>query len=221
MLAVSLFWVATAVLLICALFFIVPPLWLTSATAQLSSRMQIMYSGCLILSLVLASYFLYSRLGSAAQLPAYYDPANVAQRQNFVLLRPLYTRIQRELVKDQLDLKLDLENVDLILNFAQIHSQAQQGVLQPEIQQLLLAVLKTVPEQVTALNLLAIHAYKTSQYAQAIAYWQSILHQFTAEMRNTPLEKILLDKIDQTRAKLQAETSQALRKNTKEKYEKS
>lgn len=204
MIVVSLFWCATLILLLVAACFIVPPIWLTSnAVLQFSKRNQFLYSLLLVLLLVSCSYYLYLHLGASQQLRAYYSKENVAQQQNYKHIRPLYSRLQRAMVKNQLDLKLDLDSVDLILNFAQLHSKAQNGILQPEVQQMLQAVLKTLPQQITALNLLAVDAYKTEQYALAIDYWQSILQQFTPEMRNSEVEKILQDKIAKSRIKLQ------------------
>src|SRR5581483_9132407 len=113
----------------------------------LTNNERIVSSSLLVLLLATCSYFLYSRLGAGQDLPRYYSEANILQRQNYTLMRPLYARLQRELIRDQLDLKLDLESIDLILNFAQLHSQAQNGILQAEIQQILRAVLKAMPQQ--------------------------------------------------------------------------
>lgn len=197
-----LFWCATIGLILCAAGFIIPPLWLTTGSLQLSSRMQITYSGLLVLLLVIFSYFAYFKIGASKDLFEFYRPEFIAQQQMYQRVQPLYARIQQEMVKNQLNLKLDLENVELILNFAQIHSQAQDGKLQPDIQRLLHAVLQAIPQQVTALNLLAIHAYKTEQYAQAISYWQAILQQFTPEMRNSEVEQVLQNKIAATKLKI-------------------
>lgn len=142
---------------------------------------------------------MYGHLGEPKQMISYYSIENIQLRNNAKQLRPLYARLQRELVKDNLDLQFDLANIDLILHFATLHSQLQHGVLEPEVQRLLLSLLKAVPKQVKALNLLAIHSYKTNQFLQAIAYWELILQQFTPEMRNTPLEKALFEKIVATR----------------------
>ena len=124
------------------------------------------------------------------------------QRKDFKKIRPLYWRLQRELLKSKLDLELDLNNIELILHFAQAHSQSQHGILDNTVKNLLQAVLKAMPQQVTALNLLAIDAYKTENYAQAIVNWQLILQQFTGEMRGGKLEAVLLDKIVNTQARL-------------------
>lgn len=184
------YWGAIAGLTLCALAFVVPPL--------LRLRYY-WYCSFAIAFLCVFSCYLYWRLGAAQQIPSYYSQESLQLRNNTQQLRPLYARLQRELVKDTLDLQFDLANIDLILHFAALHSQVQHGILQPEVQRLLLALLKAVPRQVKALNLLAIHAYKTRQFSQAIEYWELILQQFTPEMRNTSLEKTLLDKIAMTR----------------------
>lgn len=198
------FYIAIVLLLISAFLFTVPPIWLATGTAQLSRPMRIIASGSLVLLLTAFSVLIYSKIGAANHLRYIYSAENRQKQQSAKLIRPLYARLQRELIKNQLDLKLDLENIDLILNFAQIQSQAQQGILEPTTQTLLNSVLAAIPQQVTALNLLAVHAYKTENYAQAIAYWRAILQQFTPEMRNTQVERILQDKITQTAEKLVA-----------------
>jgi len=190
MLMLAIFWGATAGLTICALAFAVPTLW------RLRSYW---YCSFAIGFLCVFSYIMYWRLGESQQIASYYSHESIELRNNTKQLRPLYARLQRELVKDTLDLQFDVANIDLILHFAALHSQLQQGILEPEVQRLLLALLKAVPKQVKALNLLAIHAYKTNQFSQAITYWELILQQFTPEMRNTPLESVLLDKIAMTR----------------------
>lgn len=182
----AIFWGATAGLTICALTFAVPTLW---------GLRSYWYGSFVIGFLCVFSYVMYWRLGESQQIAVYYSKENIQLRNNAKQLRPLYAQLQRELVKDTLDLQFDLVNMDLILHFATLHSQLQQGILEPEVQRLLLALLKVVPKQVKALNLLAIHAYKTNQFSQAITYWELILQQFTSEMRNTPLENVLIDKI--------------------------
>lgn len=188
-----LYWGATAVLTLCALAFVAPPLWRSGSYY---------YCSFAVGFLCIFSYVMYWQLGETQQMSNYYSQESTQLRDNITQLRPLYLRLQRELVKDTLDLQFDLDNIDLILHFAALHSQMQQGVLQPEVQRLLLALLKAVPQQVKALNLLAIHAYKTQQFLQAIAYWELILQQFTPEMRNTALEKVLQDKIETTRMQI-------------------
>jgi len=198
---VLLFWGATLLILLCATAFIIPALWGICAASKFATRTRCVYTGLLVFCLGIFSYFLYQQLGSLQQVAAYQQVQQSMPTQSYQAMRPLYTKLQRELVKEQLDLPVELENVELILNFAQIHSQAQAGVLQPEIQSLLQAVLKVVPQQVTALNLLAIHAYKTADYAQAIALWQDILRQLSPEVRNTEIAHILRTKIAATQRK--------------------
>jgi len=67
---------------------------------------------------------------------------------------------------------------------------------------LLQSVLITMPGQITALNLLAVDAYKSADFSVAIDYWQQILRQFTPQMRGTEAESILKEKIAQTEAKI-------------------
>jgi len=188
----AIYWCATVVLLMCAVSFVVPPLWVAHRT----------YSCVAIIFLCGFSYGLYLKFGAAAQLSSYYNKDSVQQRKDVKKIRPLYARLQRELVKNKLNLDLDAENIELILYFANIHSRLQQGTLEPDIQNLLQAVLNVMPQQVTALNLLAIHAYKSKNYNQAIGCWQKILQQFTGDMRGTQIEKALTDQIIDAQKKL-------------------
>lgn len=207
MLAEKFFWVVTIALSISAGCFIVPPIWLAAAKTQLCVRTRITATISLVLLLVSLSYCLYFKFGAPSYLPSYFSEHNTLQRANSKQVRHLYACIQRELVKYRLGVKLDIANVDLILNFAQIHSQAEHGILQPDVEQLLQAVLQAIPQQVTALNLLAISAYKTERYKLAISCWQSILEQFTPEMRNTFSEKTLQNKIIESKNKLRTYTN--------------
>lgn len=194
-----LFFAVLVMMFLLALMFVLPPIWVF-ANNNNPPISRGFYCSVFALLLGLGSYLLYWEFGAATEMRTYYDSEQIQMRNNIKQIRPLYTRLQRELVKNKLDLALDLENVDLILHFATLHSKLQQGVLQPEVVQLLQAVLLAVPQQVSALNLLAINAYKSQQYAQAIEYWNGILQQFTAETRNSAVAKILQDKIKSTRA---------------------
>ena len=69
------------------------------------------------------------------------------------------------------------------------------------MQDLLLAVLRVTPGQITALNLLAVNAYKMQRYPQAVNYWRAILAQMTPGMRNSAAEQVLKAKISETEAK--------------------
>lgn len=200
--AVSIFWCATVGLIICALGCIIPPLWAGESKHIFHNSTRIKYSFLALMLLSGLSYTLYWKFGAAPQLSSYYNKGNMQQRKDFKKIRPLYWRLQRELLKSKLDLELDLNNIELILHFAQAHSQSQHGILDNTVKNLLQAVLKAMPQQVTALNLLAIDAYKTENYAQAIVNWQLILQQFTGEMRGGKLEAVLLDKIVNTQARL-------------------
>ncbi len=196
------FWCATILLCICAGCFIIPPLWIKSEVMCFSLPTRAIYTGLLVFLLVLCSVCIYLALGSSGHLAQFYSQATVTTQQSSKLIRPLYAVLQKNLVKYELDLPINVADVDLILSFAQAQAQSQAGVLPLEAQKLLLAVLKAVPKQITALNLLAVHAYKQEQYSEAITYWQAVLSQFTPDLRNTEVENILKRKIQDTRRKL-------------------
>lgn len=145
---------------------------------------------------------LYSQYGSGNLLPSYYRSEQREIRQNQQLLRPMYALLQRELVKSKLNLPFALDNLDLIINFATIHAQLGQGILPAEVKALLQGVLRSVPEQVTALNLLAIDAYKRGELRMAVDYWQKILVLADAGSAESTAVAILRQKVAQTEAKI-------------------
>lgn len=194
--AVGIFWCITLLLIICALSCVLPPIWFSKPTVILDKTKQL-YALFGIFFIVGIGYGLYYKFGTAAQLSSYYAKNNVEQRREFKKIRPLYAKLQRELVKNKMNLDPELSNIDLILHFAKAHSQVQSGILDKGIKNLLQSILKVLPQQVTALNLLAVDAYKTKNYSKAIEYWQLILQQFTPDLRGTELELILKNKIDE------------------------
>lgn len=203
MIVVCLFWCATILLFVCAGCFIIPPIWLNSGIAHYSRRTQIIFTGLLVSLLVGFSLFVYARVGYAQELQEYnISPANINRNQHFKVMRPIYASLQRNLIKYDLNLPLNSDDFPIILNYAQIHSQAAAGALNLEVRKLLLGVLRHSPKQVTALNLLAVDAYKSMQYERAINYWQAILTQFSPEMHNSEVYNVLKTKIIDTRNKL-------------------
>lgn len=147
---------------------------------------------------------LYWQLGASRQLPAYYHSEQKTLRQNQQALRPLYAELQRELIKSRLGLPVALDNLELIMRFAMLHSQMGQGLLPDEVQGLLQAVIEVAPTQITALNLLAIDAYKKDQLSEALQYWRQILA-LGLERVDTPDSvalKILRQKVAELEKKL-------------------
>lgn len=153
----------------------------------------------LFVGIILSAIFIYYSLGAWREIPAFYTAQQAQARVEATQLRPIYSRLQRELVKGQLNLAFDPANLDLVLHFANIYSKQGSGVLPAEVKILLEHVLRTAPNQIIALNLLAAHAYKTSAYKQAISYWERILQQFTPEMQIAEAENILKAKIAQAK----------------------
>ncbi len=64
-----------------------------------------------------------------------------------------------------------------LLTFAEAYLLNHQNRLSPALQSALSDFLKENPNSVTALNFLAIHAYETHRYHQAVQYWQQALSQ--------------------------------------------
>ncbi len=197
----SIFWFGIAALFSCALMFCVPVVWLSMASNQSAAYVRWLSAVLLSLMLALFTFGIYRHLGAGDRITEYYQPSTTQQLANQAEIRPLYARLQRELIKSKLNLNVANDNIDLILNFANLHAQVGEGVLPAEVQDLLLAVLKIQPQQVTALNLLAVNAYKMQRYPQAVAYWRTILQQFTPQMRNSAAERLLTAKIAETEAR--------------------
>lgn len=200
MLSLALFWFGLLGLFALALMFCLPALWFAGG-AQVTSLKRFLLVFALTTSLGAFCLATYLHLGSSDRLLEYNLAANQQQLQNQAEIRPLFARLQRELIKSKLNLKVAQANIDLIINFATMHAELGEGILPVEVQDLLLAVLKVAPQQVTVLNLLAVNAYKMQRYPQAVAYWRQILQQFTPQMRNSPAEQVLTAKIAETEAK--------------------
>jgi cytochrome c-type biogenesis protein CcmH/NrfG len=186
---------ATAGCFLLALVFVIPPIWILAKDQQASLRQQSYLSLGIIVVLLTSAYCLYYNLGAGQQLAAFYSGKYREQRFNNKQVRPLYARLKRELIKNKLNANIDLANLDLILYFANVDSNLSGGVLQSETKQLLDRVILVAPQQITALNLLAVHAFKTAAYAQAADYWQRIVQQFSPEMRGGHAEQVLNAKI--------------------------
>ena len=195
-----LFWVLTFLATLCALAFVIPPLWVGEKKANIpgykrSTNSIFSVSLVLSFSFVLIAYAVYVWLGQGSQLRAYYQLDMRAQRGKNVSTRNLYSKIQREVVRSQLNIDLDLSNLDLILSFANAHAQLNAGILSQEVKNLLESVLKLMPQQITCLNILAIDAFKTKEYSLAIKYWQRILVELKPAIEQAPTRKILNEKI--------------------------
>ena len=147
-------------------------------------------------------FVLYLHYGSLSEFRYYYRPEQIEIRKNQAILRPMYSQLQRELVKSKLNLPFALDNLDLIINFASIHSKLGDGVLPESVRQLLEGVLCTAPGQVTALNLLAIDAYKHDKLALAVKYWRQILALVSPEQDQSEHVLILQNKVVETEEKL-------------------
>jgi len=138
---------------------------------------------------------LYGIWGTSIKLDTYYNVEYMAQRKAHAQVRPLYAQIQAVKLANRLNLPFELKHLDLVLHYASLQSQDNQGILAADTIGLLESLLQAAPQQITALNLLAVHAYKSQQYPQAVDYWQKILEQFPASLKNSEAEKILKKKI--------------------------
>lgn len=145
---------------------------------------------------------LYVYYGQASYLAEYYSPAQMELRSNHKLLRPMYANLQRELVKSKLDLPFALDNLDLIIDFAAINSRLGQGLLPQDVKILLSGLLRAVPRQVTALNLLAIDSYNRGDFAAALVFWRKILLVANENGSNSEHVAILRQKIRETEEKI-------------------
>lgn len=193
------FWLLTAVCVLCSLLFVVPVILVRGIDQILPTKRRYALSAIFIILIPIAAYGLYAYLGAAHELAKYYNTEQRIKRQDMAQLRPIYSKLQRETIKADLNLGIDLANLDLILHFATIHSQLTDGVLPTPVLKLLQNVLVAAPLQVTALNLLAVHAYKSAEYTLAVKYWNKILDQFSPEMLKSQAGTVLAAKISQAR----------------------
>lgn len=136
-------------------------------------RTSIKITFCVTFATIVIGLYVY--YGQARYLLDFYAPVQIELRQNQKLLRPMYAKLQRELVKSKLELPFALDNLDLIIDFATINSKLGSGFLPENVKSLLHGVLRTAPQQVTALNLLAVDAYNRREYANAVTLWRRIL----------------------------------------------
>lgn len=181
-----------------ALLFVGPALWVNIKPKSVQRS-------ATVLTLVLVpivAYGSYIALGAPHLLGQYYSPAAQTKRANELKLRPYYARFVREIVKNQLNLPYDEANTELIINFASMYFAQEGAVLSLEVKKLLENVLAHNPKRVAILNILAIHAYKTKSFAQAVHYWQQILELVPESLRGSESEKILKNKIIATQKQI-------------------
>jgi tetratricopeptide (TPR) repeat protein len=129
----------------------------------------------LVTTITVFIYGLYLNIGAPHFLPHFYT---ITQQNELVAnarLQPLYARLQRELLKAQLNHQVDPTNEQLIVNFATMHAKQHDGILPDQVLQLLHHILKSYPNHANVLGLLAVHNYKTQNYEAAIKYWQQII----------------------------------------------
>lgn len=161
---VVVFWLSTALCTIAAVTFIVPPIFhgvsLSNSTRNSFNIWRYSFSVAIVIIFCSLVYVIYNSIGVGKQLPKFYSQQQISIRDNNKQIRPLYARLQRELLKTELNQAVDLANIDLILHFAKIHAQIGNGVLPSEIVTLLQHVIRTNPTQVTALDLLNTHKSK-------------------------------------------------------------
>ncbi len=196
---VYLFWGIIVLCTLISLIFILPVFWLKINRDLFSRRWRYLSSIILVIIIPILAYCIYSNLGMSSQLQQYYSPQVKTKRIEAARLRPLYAQLQRETIKANLHLGIDVANLDLILHFATAHSHMADGILPLPILNLLRNVLVTAPKQVTALNLLAVHYYKSADYLQAVQYWDKVLKQFSPEMLKSDAAAVLLTKIAQAK----------------------
>ncbi len=192
----------TVCIFICALLYLLPGFWVGSNTCNIPLWQRNSFAVLAMLVLCAFTYSVYWQIGAGSALSEYYSQKNREIRNNHAQIRPLYSKLQRALVKNRLDLAIDLDSVDLILHFAKVHAELKDGILDADVVNLLQAVLKVQPKQISTLNLLAVDAYKREHFAEAIRYWELILLEFPEYMRESHAERVLKDKIAATRKRI-------------------
>ena len=104
--------------------FCLPAVWLPHDDGTATLHKRFIFTVLLSAALGIFSLYIYARLGASQHLNEYYLPVNQQQLSSQAEIRPLYARIQRELVKSKLGLQAAQQNIDLILNFANAHDRS-------------------------------------------------------------------------------------------------
>ena len=74
--------------------------------------------------------------------------------------------------------QLKPQHLEYAVAFAQAQFFANQNKLSQQSKMLLVSVLQKMPNNIAALNLLAINAYSQQRYKKAIYYWEKMLPLF-------------------------------------------
>lgn len=109
------------------------------------------------------------------------DPSSA---RGWYLLGKLYLDLQKYQDAEQALVrayKLEATNPEIMFAYAQVLFFTHQKTLTPLAKQLLNKLLIQQPNDINALNLLAIDAYLHHDYQTAIDYWEKILPQFSSE----------------------------------------
>lgn len=208
LLSLNVFWLLTIVCCALALSTTCLPIWSTSGTnnQHINFKTKMLFSivcGFLLCSLC---YGIYYKLGSAHSLQEYYSAKQQQQRAINLRLQPLYARLQRELIKAQYNHAIDPANEQLVINFANIHAQMNDGELPEQVLTMLENILKSHPNRGNILNLLAVHHYKTKNYALAAMYWNNVLVLIPDETQYLSTRNLLKSKIATTELLVRTQT---------------
>src|SRR3990167_117785 len=105
------FWLLTIIMALCSLAFVVPVLWLPNTRSILYKQWSCVLTVLSVVGLPLVAYILYLHLGAAQCLGGYYTADAISKRKDMAQIRPVYARLQREAVKADLNLAVDLANL--------------------------------------------------------------------------------------------------------------
>lgn len=126
--------------------------------------------------------------------------ANPSDPRPFILLARTYAALERwsdaERAYEQAA-KLLPEDASILANYAEAIAFAQGRDLRGRPMELVQKALRLNPDEPTALNLAALHAFMQGDYGQATVYWQRLLKQLPPESEQAEAVRQALNEADQ------------------------
>ena len=111
-------------------------------------------------------------------------PENANSAKGWYILGKLYfnaNKIDEAMFALGKAMHLKPDEAEYILQWVSVKFYKYQNKLDDESKILLNKVLKTSPDQVNAINLLAIDAYKQKKYSEALGYWERLLKYYSPD----------------------------------------
>jgi cytochrome c-type biogenesis protein CcmH len=155
-----------------------------------------------------------SKLGSRQKIiAALHDrlqqmPRDIKSARGWYILGKLYLgnqQLSEALSSFKIAQELDENNPEYMLQYANVKFFANKNLLDNESKKLIQKILQLAPNNVNALNLLALDAYYHKDYSPAIRYWETILTFFPPDSQDS---QTILAMIREAQGALKVATSQ-------------